>query len=959
MKNILKFLGKMALCAALVCPAAVSCEYDDTGLQEQIDAIVNQLFELEQKMNSEIQALKLMLDGTVQIKDVSTDATTGIRTITLSNGVVLTLYPKDDLETFVTYRESDGVKYWAYIDEDGNKQYFLDADNERIPVEEGMPEVITKDDEYYIVIGGKEYPLAGNSIFSDYEPVVDKLTGEVYAYTFTFGDAMTFTVSVDGTSCFTFVKNEGWSLNQIEDYYVAYGETNRVQVQARGLVDYIIQKPEGWKVEEYVDVYMGTMYFDITAPTEDAVNNKLAEAGGDLKVVAVLEGGKATIAKLELTANPFRTFEVVLGNLTIVKNNGLSKYVCGVCEESQYDEAALFAKANELLGVYTYPAGYEVSFDDKLDEPLTTLAQGDLTPGAKYVVWGLPAFYDETADDGEGAYFLKTGTFVKKIIGYSSANFEITEVSILDAKLNLDLKGVGSYYFGLVPEDEFSVDNVLLGLELGSVTARTEPMTHAGSVFTFAGVEATSATDYVAWLVAAETGKVYTESDVVVRKFSTLKLQPGSTVAVTADVKATAFDVTAKLTSSGADVIYYSFMTKANADTYADDQARADYLFDKGKFGPASGVDVKVSDFISKISPEETFVLFALATDPTGKYGAVLVKECATTALQYNSLKVNVTELLNTPEEYKLGIAVEGGEATEYLYWIGKASENTWTGQTYLGGTAESAQTYMYLNPTSSKLTSAMSKYPISEGVISMTDHTPGVKYVIAIMAKDADGLYSKATVLIFTPHARNLGTIVYKDNEKWAAAQPTIEWIEEEFVASSGWNMEAQYAFNMTVPTGFTAYVVCGTDGYITGAEDGDINDFTPEEKMLTVMDMADNKADTEHYDVFYHYEHGDPVGGLNTGCFVFWASEAFHKSMCDCGGNFDVEGTRYGEPGTIHHVIHVNDGKPIKVRMFGAVGDKEKVVDKVFVVCQDTNGNCYELFVKDVPFELFANAK
>ena len=48
--------AKVALAVLLASPLAVSC-YDDSALQEQIDMIVDQLFELEQKMNSEIKAL--------------------------------------------------------------------------------------------------------------------------------------------------------------------------------------------------------------------------------------------------------------------------------------------------------------------------------------------------------------------------------------------------------------------------------------------------------------------------------------------------------------------------------------------------------------------------------------------------------------------------------------------------------------------------------------------------------------------------------------------------------------------------------------------------------------------------------------------------------------------------------------------------------------------------------------
>ena len=90
----MKLLSKLAraLCssvvmAAITLPAAVSCselndlknqfgeledKYED--LNGKVDLIVDKLFELEEKLNNEIQALKDMLDGKVLISSVSTAA---------------------------------------------------------------------------------------------------------------------------------------------------------------------------------------------------------------------------------------------------------------------------------------------------------------------------------------------------------------------------------------------------------------------------------------------------------------------------------------------------------------------------------------------------------------------------------------------------------------------------------------------------------------------------------------------------------------------------------------------------------------------------------------------------------------------------------------------------------------------------------------------------------------------
>ena len=149
--------------------------------------LVDKVFELETKLNNEIAALQAMLKGNVLISEVATDASTGITTVTLTDGTQLQLLPEKDMKSYITYLTlGDGKAYWAYIAEDGTKQLFKDEKNQPIPVIAETPKVVEVDGETYLEIGGTRYPLSGNSVFSDYEVITDELTGEVYAVTFTF-----------------------------------------------------------------------------------------------------------------------------------------------------------------------------------------------------------------------------------------------------------------------------------------------------------------------------------------------------------------------------------------------------------------------------------------------------------------------------------------------------------------------------------------------------------------------------------------------------------------------------------------------------------------------------------------------------------------------------------------------------------------------------------------------------
>lgn len=980
MKKLMTLTKSLFMAAGLVAlagPMMVSCtettiveehyyenDYDDSELWEKLNILIGDVYDLEQKLNSEIKTLQDLLKGKVFITEVSTDASTGVTVVTLSNGETLALLPEKDMKSFVTYLTlSDGVSYWAYIDADGNKQLFLDENGEAIPVAADTPEVIEKDGESYIVIGGMEYPLSGNSVFSDYELITDELTGEVYAVTFTFGEGMSFTVTVDGAAGFHFVKPSGWSSVVISDYYVPMGTTERIQVDAKGVVDYVLQIPDGWRVKEYEDPYMGSKYFDVTAPSAELVASGVAAADGDLKVVAVLEGGKATVAKLYLSTEPFKEFAVSLAGATVKMYNGLQKFVYGVCPASEYDEAAVFDVAEGLLTAYDYPAGYGIADYDLADLPLEEVAGQALVPGQKYVFWAIPALYYQTDEDA--GYYLKEGTFQTVELNYASVSFVIGRESFRDAELVMDIKGADAYYTAVVPAAEYMLEDVLYSLNNGYYDKVTEPMSYTGSIFTFAGMEPEPSTEYVAWIAVAEDGRTYTESDVIVREFSTLSLTAGSDVKVEAVMTPAAIEIEAAIQAAGAESIYYAFLTTTEAKKYTDDAARANYLFEKGSFASGTKATAKASEYGIKLKPEMDVIFMAVATDATGKYGEVLYVECKTTSLQYNDLTVEISLAKNEPDDVQLNISTKGGESVDYLYWIGKTTENTWKSPNYLGGSVETAQVYMYLNSGHSRFADVESKYPVENGLIKMTDLAYGENYVIVAMAKDASGLYSKATEFRFNPRAVGIGTVVMSTDPKYDAAKPTVTFYPKRSYASAG-QMPGSYVFDVVIPEGFTGYVLAGTDSYLN--EGDETKELTAEDKIIKVIQYVDKPRDsniTVDYDLweekgwpygyeFYRHQHGNPLFGNVT----IWASEEYHNGYCTCGGHQTSTKMVNGVEVSVEHVIHINDGNPVEVRQPYAVGSTTEIIDRVFVVCQDLNGNCYETFEIDVPIEVFMNS-
>lgn len=950
----------------LAVPAFVSC-YDDTALREitdelqkendklndKIDLVIESLEEFKESVNNEFAALYDMMKGNAMIKSVVTDAN-GITTVVLTDGKTLLLYPKANMQSFITYMTAsvDGknVDCWAYIDEDGIKRYLKDAEGNPIPVDKEVPEVIEKDGELYIVIGGAEYPMSGTSVFSDYELIVDELTGEVYAVTFTFGENMTFTVTVDGACGFYFVSpTGGFGSNVIiEDYFVAYGTTDNIQIDARGVVDYLIQAPDGWKVKDKVDEYMGTLYFQVTAPKRELVESGAAESEGYLKVMSVLEGGKASVTRLYLTSSPFSKMSVSFGKADVQMYNGLQKFVYGVCPESDFDELSILEKATELLTAYDYPAGYGMSNSDLVDEDLYALSGSALVTGQKYVFWALPALYYMTEDDA--GYYVASGTMEKQVFTYANVEFSVGNITFSDAKLTMNLEGVSSYYTELVPAEEFLLEDVVFWLNNpGMYEAKTEPMSYEGSIFQFAGKVAEKSKQYVAWLAVIEDGKNYTEEDVVVVEFSTLSLSPGGSVSVEAgEAEVSALEIKVPLTAAGAETVYYSFLTKSDAAKYADERAKAEYLFEKGLSTTEDSAVAVASETVSKMKPETEYVLFAVASDSEGLYGNVLVESYKTTTIQYNDLVVKMELLTNEPGNFSASISAEG--AVDFLYWIGKVSDNTWKSSNYLAGSVETAQAYMYLNSTRSTFISVMEKYPVADGKIVMTDLALGEEYVIVAMAKDADGIYSEATGLFFKTRPIALGNIVYSTDPAWAEATPELVWDPAGFEPSSGMMM-AKYTFTFDCPDHLTAFVLCGAQSYID--DGGNIKNMTTADEIIKIVEMSDKQSDkdllvdeelwdkTGSMDAWqwFRFSHGSALFG---NAVIFAVGEHVHDE-CEVCSTYN---------GGSEMIVYTADS-PVEFRNPYASGEEE--VDKVYVVYRDLDGNYYEPHVVDVPDEYF----
>ncbi len=1017
-KATVKSLLSGLLCVAMSAPMLTSC-YDDSAIWGEIDEITGRLDELEEKLNGQIQAFNdLVAGGDLLIKSFQKQSD-GSYVVTLSNGTTFGVLPAGvSVRGLISYKEVDGVKYWAMYNANGVLELLVDSSNNYIPVESVVPTVKEKDGKFYLVVGDQEYETGFSadsalSVITSYVLNKDD-SGNVYSVTFTFGEeGLSFTIPVDGYLGFSFRLGTAGNSSVIKEYYVDFGSTGKILAGMDGVEDYVLQIPEGWRVVEEIDELMGDTYLHITAPAKAKVEAGEAVAEGNLKVVAVIEGGKAMAARLHLTTSPFKTFTATSTNAVIEINTGVDKYIYGVADYP-YDAAAVFAQAQELL--QANDAGVASS---DIDMPLAEIKGSELSSGSRYVLWAMPAFYDYSEDSA--GYSLKEDVVCTYEFTFNNIKLEATSVSYNDAVIKLDLGGAQAFYGGTALKSDELFTEILTQINSGVADVYTEPLTYEGSAFKFpvnSVLEPAPKTTYVTWVVPVVDGKTeYIAGDITYVEFTTTGITSGGSVNVTAGTPTvTRTSISVPLSAEGASAIMYVYLKSAYAGRYASDTQRADLLLESkdSKIVYSNSADA----LIEKLSPEAKMTMFAMALDNDGKYGKPVAVEATTDAIKYNDITVTLGEPVVSANKAEVPVTVSG-EAVDYIWWFGKEeSDIFWTSSEMCNKSKEGAQQYMALYPGDSNITRAMNKSIFEDGILSMDELTVDTQYVLLVLAKDESGEYSKAGFTRFRTLAADLGTIVRAGTETWNAtkAQVSIKWHENKFRKAENSNMSAFYAFDITVPKDLTAYVLCVSDDYF----DQNPEIRKEEDKILDIEAQCSRKYDAgiivydENGDIKREPDWTDDAGELHTGTlmnvysfyvhgyptngFATYFAEGSHgEDNCTSWEDGDCYNYNYAlnsitkrhsidyyieyvkntrgnyckTESTINKVAqdlfnayypHYKDAKPLIFENHGdalymenhyAIGtdDSGKVVDDVYVVFVDKDGNYYEPMSFEVP--------
>lgn len=1014
MKNWMKIFLRSLICLSLTLGTFTSC-LDDVW--EKIDEMDQRLDVLEAELTSQAEALNSLLTNGATLTSCIMNAD-GSYTVTLSNGTRFKVLPAGaDFSALLTYTVVDGVKCWATYGPDGKPVVLTDSAGKPIPVNTSVS-VKIKDGVYYLVINGKEYETgydAGDvvQVFSSCTPLTDA-SGNVYAVKFTFGEGMEITVALDGYKGVVFKMS---SLNNtvVSEYFIHNGETQSFLMEMTGVVDYVPQVPDGWRVKEYTEDLTGETFLTVTAPSKELVAMGAAVSEGWLKVLSVVEGGRAAVSKMYLSTDPFKTYDVTSVKAVIEPYYGVQKFAYGMMFTDDFDAVQVCTTVGELLtSSDDLPEGYYIS-STPVDKFVSEIFPGEMPVDRSYTFWALPILYSEDNDEG----FYVNGEMIRtKVLAPITANVQISNETVLDADVKVTIEGTPAVYAGVSEVTESYLDEIVYQINNGIIEPGTEALSYEGPASAFPTEEAGSAlqpgTGYALWIVPVVDGKdTYSKADIIVNGFSTKSIVSGGTIKTdVSDFEITASSLKAQVSSEDAAIIYYTFMSGEDGQRYstASNETKMGKILGSETYVETRGNAVEA---VAKgLRPETTNWLYAVAVGNDGKYGDVVCESATTGSVSFNSLSLELESLGVGSDEASFKVIVSGGTATDYIYWAGLVNDPFWKSEEFCGNSRTSAQEYLAANPDAPQVQKVMNRNgKVSEdGVIELSELSMSAEYVFIILAQDESGRYSRAAYKKFTTLAADLGVIVREGTDTWKNAmnQTSIEWIQSSFIAPENSNMSANYSFKITCPVDLTAFILCGSDTYFDG-----MNLVSSEERIVYIENYTSRNYDNgyvpykdgemmtepDYYkngelhkgqlmNVYDYYVHGLPQLGFATyhaagdhdGNCIYWEGDmceayeralnkiAEHKTITPYQQRAEIFGLKGAEAETwakalleaylpfyenAEPIIYYNDGAALKIGNPYAIGVNEdgEVADRVIVVYRDKDGNYYEPMYFEVP--------
>lgn len=1015
----MKIFGFVASVAAAVLMVA-SCG-PELGPDQQGGGQVDETYEsfvdsLENVMYRQARAMQIVLtpsEEPVSVSSCVAGEEENIYEITLSTGASFPILIDEDEEfaEALSYVEEDGKMYWAICDKEGNVAAVEDAEGTKVELSATV-DVKIADKKYCLELGEASYDMGYGveDMVQMYDCRLLKDDADVvYAVEFDFGQNKTKVVYLaDYAGLYYYLPADAVKASVSEMYVNKAGKaTLAVNIPAE--ISWQPVADEGWSVALRKEGEVS--YVDITAPEQYEVTE---ESQPVLK--AVSQDGSFVFATVNLTNRMYRTFAISVTDAVIAPSTGLGKFAYGISLLSDFEESEVVALAGGLIAGTAEPSTGNGVSGVAVSKSFADILGTALDPEARYVLWAYA--------DGE----LKQMEF-----GEIAVEIEIENTALLDAQIKVTVSGADALYGGVIEKTDDMKESILYQVTnriYDPVAATDQKFEYDGAASDFPVAdnekyEFLPQTEYAVWVVPAVDGDYeYTEKDLVIKEFKTNSITAGGSLELTCgEPTVTPSSISFPLSCDGAAMIYYAFFTKEGGDRFSAAQVPDEYKFAEiineassirmGKYVATVGDEVVALGTNLNDEAATDYWMFAVAVDGEGKYGKVHCVSAKTLALAYdNTISLKVENIEVKANKATVKVTSTGGDLSDYIYWMGMINDPFWANSSYCHSDRNVAQKYMALNPENENIKNAMSKYGkiAEDGTITFDGLQMESAYVFLIMEK-GDVYYSPIAYKLIKTLAVNLGNIVREGSDKWkqALSDIQIEWFKDRFHQASNSGLMSSYSFNFKCPDNLTAYVLCGSEDYFSGAGITKMEQIMIEientasrryENGMTPIIDGELVCEPDYYsdgklcsgqlmNVCEYYVHGIPSIGFVT----YFAKGSHGKDNCIYWGNnqctiyeeqkgkiarhltmepYQARAKMFGLEGAEAETwaqalleayrpyyqdakpfIFENDGNGVVVSNPYATGINENriITDRVIVMFKDLQGNYYEPMYIEVP--------
>lgn len=818
---------------AVVAFSAVSCQYDDTDLWNEIENIKQELADLRIQLETELNAIKDLVNGQVTVTDVK-QQNDGSKVITLSDGSKITIYPKGSgvPSNIITVVSENGVMYWAMYDGLGTAQPIL-VNGQKVPVADVAPTTQIVDGAIEVSFdGGNTWVKTGydksvaDSIIVDIEVVYSDWQTDAEGNPLALYCKITM---ADGSIVNVGMQN-GKLVLPYDMLFVPYGSDMLFSLNVSDVADFMNTNPRGWECDIEHNAKLGTMSMRFYAPTYEEIESGEAVAEGVAKLMVVFNNGSSAIASIKLSTSPAEVLFTYEG-VYVEAGYGTNYLLCGIIGSKNFNLDTYVTNCNKILADGSTLSGiYQIAFMETQSTyiPYSELRSSSLKAGDEYTFW-----YVAPRSNEDGTLYVDAKEFVTETYVHSSASFEMTSASFFDVDVKFEVVGSEGYMLGFEKAENFDAAALATYYteNYDYLNASREDVNYTGSFLELMELsqQLDNGTEYVVYYIAKNKSHVILEDNILYWPFATADFTEGGNleVEIVGEPVIEYKDIYLDLNSTGEHImLIYNAMPSYMATAYPDDTYVVNMLLSEGVRTITDGA---VSAHYKGSEPGEDVTLFAVAIDKDGKIGQPLKKEFKTKDFVYNDFEVTLSLVDYKIDNTLINVACEGSSHFKYVYC--SLSDSDW--KEVYGGTAKKAGEYIIMNPTATNVHDTNNTPLTEDGNIHLNGLSTDTEYVLVCVAVDENGVISKPATCYFEPIA-NIGVMVKRTDANWEEGKPTItlgDTGEVEFFNFSWYTTPQQgyvaysmaehpdnlqndyFGTNVNTPEKLIAYIVAGCD--------------------------------------------------------------------------------------------------------------------------------------------------